>query len=89
MTTQKVGTMKIPMFDKNNYGLWKKKMTIFLQVANVKYFNVLKTVPKIPMVIKPEQVENEVVIAPARTYQKDPKEYTSDEKDDASLDLNL
>ena len=54
MTTQRVSSVKIPMFDKNNYGLWKKKMTLFLQVENPKYLSVLKNGPKIPMIIEPE-----------------------------------
>ena len=37
MTTQRVSSVKIPMFDKENYGLWKKKMTLFFQVVNPKY----------------------------------------------------
>ena len=71
MTTQRVSSVKIHMFDKDNYGLWKKKMTLFLQVANPKYLSVLKNDPKILMIIEPESIENNVVVA-ARTYPKDP-----------------
>ena len=78
MSTQRVTSVKIPVFDKENYGLWKKKMMLFLQVANPKYLGVLKNGPKIPM-----------VIVAARTYPKDPADYTADEKEDASLDINL
>ena len=79
----------ISVFDKENYGLWKKKMMLFLQVANPKYLGVLKNGPKIPMVIVAESIENNVVVSAARTYPKDPADYTPDEKEDASLDINL
>ena len=88
MSTQRVSSVKIPVFDRNNYGLWKKKMTLFLQVANPKYMNVLRTGPIVPMIIKLERTENGVTI-PARSYPKDPKTFTGDEKEDASLDINL
>ena len=48
MTTQRLSSFKIPMFDKENYRLWKKKMTLFLQVANPKYLGVLNNGHKIP-----------------------------------------
>ena len=51
MLTQRVRNIKILLFDKENDGLWKKKMMLFLQVANPKYLGVLKNGPKIPMVI--------------------------------------
>ena len=89
MTTQRVSSVKISLFDKENYGLWKKKMTLFLQVANPKYLGVLKNGPKIPMVIVAESIENNIVVVAARTYPKDPADYTPDEKEDASLDINL
>ena len=77
------------MFDKENYGLWKKKMMLFLQVANQKYLGVLKSGPKIPMVIVAESIENNIVVIAARTYPKDPADYIADGKEDASLDINL
>ena len=48
------------MFDKDNYGLWKKKMTLFLQVTNPKYLSVLKNGTKILVIIAPESIENNV-----------------------------
>ena len=45
MSPQRVSSVKIPVFDKENYGLWKKKMMRFLQVANPKYLGVLKKWP--------------------------------------------
>ena len=89
MSSQRVSSVKIPMFDKENYGLWKKKMMLFLQVANPKYLGVLKNGPKIPLVIVAESIENNIVVIAARTYPKDPADYTADEKEDASLDINM
>ena len=89
MSTQRVSSIKIPMFDKENYNLWKKKMTLFLQAANPKYKDVLKKGPNIPMIIELENVVDGIVISPARMYPKDPKEYSADEKEDAALDINL
>ena len=88
MTTQRVSSVKIPIFDRENYELWKKKMTLFLQVSNNKYLGVLKNGPKVPMVFEPETSVDNIVI-PAKRYPKDPKDYTPDEKEDASLDINL
>ena len=89
MSTQRVSKVKFPLFDKKNYGLWKKKMMLFLQVANQKYLGVLINGPKIPMVIVVESIENNIVVVAARTYPKDPTDYTPDENEDASLDINL
>ena len=41
------------------------------------------------MFIETEQRVNDVVVAPAKSYPKDPSEFTPDEKEDAGLDLNL
>ena len=89
MTSQKVGTVKIPLFDKENYIMWKNKMLLFLQVANPKYLNLLKKSPKIAMVIEPEVIEDNVVITKARTYTKDPEDFSPAEKEEASLDASL
>ncbi|KAL8126837.1 hypothetical protein AgCh_013946 [Apium graveolens] len=69
--------------------MWKKKMLLFLQVANPKYLQVLKKGPKIPMVIEPEVIENDVVITKARTYVKDPEDFSPAEIEEASLDARL
>ena len=64
-------------------------MTLFLHVANPKYLGVLKNGPKIPMVIEPERIKNNIVVVAAKTYPKDLADYTPDEKEDASLNINL
>ncbi|KAK1369670.1 hypothetical protein POM88_035762 [Heracleum sosnowskyi] len=64
-------------------------MFLFLQLANPKYLGILKKGPKIPMVIEEERIENNLVVQAARTYPKDPKDFTADEKEDVSLNANL
>ena len=85
MSTQRI---KIPVFDRDNYELWKRKMTLFLQVSNPKFLTVLRNGPIIPMVHEPEKMVGDVFV-PARNYRKDPKDYTADERADSALDLNL
>lgn len=58
MSSQKVSSVKIPAYDRVNYELWKKKMMLFLQVANPKYLRVLKTGPIIPMETELEHTKN-------------------------------
>ena len=58
-------------------------------MANLKYLGVLKNGPKFPIIIELESIENNVVVVTARTYLKDPIEYTPDKKEDASLDMNM
>ena len=41
------------------------------------------------MVIVAESIENNVVVIAGRTFPKDPADYTPDEKEDASLDINM
>ncbi|KAL8113483.1 hypothetical protein AgCh_020703 [Apium graveolens] len=44
---------------------------------------------KTPMVIEPEVIVNDVVITKARTYPKEPEDFTPAEKEEASLDASL
>ena len=48
MSSQKVGSIKIPPLDKENYNLWKKKMTSFIKAANQLYMGILENGPFIP-----------------------------------------
>ena len=42
INTQKISSIKIPTFDKTNYTLWKKKMLLFIRMANPLYIQILK-----------------------------------------------
>ena len=89
MATAKVNCVMIPKFDKENYNLWKKRMMLFIEVSNPKYLVVLKKGPFIPMVIELEEKEGDIVIKPARQYQKDPSNYTTVDTEEVGLDLSL
>ena len=41
------------------------------------------------MVIENEQIKNKIVVAPARHYAKDPKDFSADEKEEAALEISL
>ena len=56
MSSQKVGSIKIPPFDKENYGLWKKKMTLFIKAANPLYMGIMDNGPFVPQKLIPESV---------------------------------
>ena len=70
-------------------GYGRRRRCCFFKWPTAKYLGVLKNGPKIPMVIVAESIENNIVVIVARTYPKDPANYTLDEKEDASLDINM
>ena len=48
MSTQKMGTIKIPPFDKANYSLRRKKILMFIKMTNPVFPEILKNGPFIP-----------------------------------------
>ena len=62
MSLQKVGSIKIPKFDKYNYNLWKKNVDLFIRATNSKYLEILVEDPFVPMKIVSESVEDGVVV---------------------------
>ena len=70
MSVQKIGSVKIPPFDKDNYDMWKRKMLLFIKVAHPKYIRVLTTGPILHMVHVEEVVVNGQVTVPGEHYQK-------------------
>lgn len=88
MSTQRVSNIKIPMFDKVNYNLWKRKMLLFLRTANTGYDNILKNGISIPLKIVHEHMEDGILI-PHQAVVKDPSEYTDEERELVSLDTSL
>ena len=56
MSSQKVGSIKILPFDKKNYSLWKKKMTLFIKATNQLYVGIFENGPFVPKKIIPESV---------------------------------
>ena len=81
MSSQKVSSIKVPKFDKANYNLWKKKMTLFLRASNPEYMDVLAEGPHIP---EKEDPEN-----PRHKIPKPKSKRTAREKELVSLDVSL
>ena len=88
MNTQNISSIKIPTFDKTNYTLWKKKMLLFIRMANHLYIQILKNGPFTPMVRVEESTDGDRVI-PAHFAPKDTSEYTETEREKVSLDSAL
>ncbi|KAL8108664.1 hypothetical protein AgCh_024938 [Apium graveolens] len=88
MNTQKISSIKIPPFDKANYTLLKKKMLLFIRMANHLYVGILKNGPFTPVVRVEETTDGDMVI-PAHYAPKDPSEYTEPEREKVSLDSAL
>ena len=58
MNLQKVRSIKIPKFDKDNYNQWKNKMDLFIRAINPKYLENPVKGPFVPMKIVSESVED-------------------------------
>ncbi|XP_074383251.1 uncharacterized protein LOC141724864 [Apium graveolens] len=54
MSSQKVGNIKVPQFDKSRYNLWKKKMLLYIRASNPEYMKVLREGRHVPMKDHPE-----------------------------------
>ena len=81
MSSQKVGSLKVPMFDKGNYNLWKKRMLLYLRAADPRYIKVLQKGPYIFEIQDPNDVE--------RMIPKNPENYTDKENELDNLDARL
>ena len=85
MSTQKISSVKIPSFDKNNYNLWKRKMLLFIKAANPLFPGFLKNGPFVPQTFVPEATINGELIL-AHNIPKKISEYTEAEKEKVALD---
>ncbi|XP_074347104.1 uncharacterized protein LOC141685928 [Apium graveolens] len=81
MSSQKVRSIKVPKFDKENYNLWKKKMILYLKAANPGYMEILNDGPHIPEMV---DLDNE-----RRTIPKPKSDWTAKEKELVSQDDSL
>ena len=88
MSTAKISSIKIPPFDKANFGLWTRHMLLFLRAANKKYINILTKGLSPPMNIILEHTEDGVTI-PHRTYLKTPTEFSDEDNELINLDVTL
>lgn len=63
-------------------------MLLFLSAANKKYAGILAKCIKTPMHVIFQQEEDGILI-PHRTFPKEPSEYTDEENEQVTLDINL
>ena len=87
MASNKLNNIKIPTFDKENYGLWKRKMTLYIRAANPRYIDILNNGP--PKITETIMVDGEDGINFSREVPKDPSKYDEKDKETASLDDSL
>ncbi|KAL8090816.1 hypothetical protein AgCh_040037 [Apium graveolens] len=88
MSARKLNSIKILVFDKVNYTLWKKKMMFFIRIAHPLYLEILKYGPFIPIMRVPEATEGDIVI-PGHYDPKDPSTYTEPGNEKVSLNSIL
>ena len=83
---QRGGFNRVPPFDKENYGLWKRKMLLYIKASNPKYMQVLQTGPIVHYDNAIQDEETGLMIA---RKLKNPDDLSEKEKEEASLDDNL
>ena len=88
MNSQKIGNIKVLQFNRANYNLWKKKMTMYIRAANSKYDEYLTKGMFIPMKHVPETIERDVRV-PQRHTPKDPTKFSDSDKEAVVLDTNI
>ena len=49
MSSQKVGSIKVPPFKRDNYSMWKMKMLLFMKASNPGYMNILTEGVEVPV----------------------------------------
>ena len=70
-------------------GCGRRKWHCFFRWPTQNILVYLKMVPKFLWSLYQISIENNIVVIAARTYLKDPADYTPDEKEDDFLDMNL
>ena len=79
MSSQKVGCITIPLFDKENYNLWKKKMTLLIRAANPLYMGILENGSFVPQKLIPEFVTETGERIPQKFMTKNPSDFSDTE----------
>ena len=88
MSSQKVESIKIPPFDKENYSLWKK-MTLLIRTANPLYMGILENGLFVPQKLIPESITETGERIPQKFMPKDPSDFSDTEKYKVALDTSL
>ncbi|XP_074377221.1 uncharacterized protein LOC141718736 [Apium graveolens] len=81
MSSQKIGGLKVPKFDKANYNLLKKRMLLYLIAADHRYIKVIKKGPFVFEIEDPNDDEKRI--------PKNPDDYTEKDIELDSLDAKV
>ncbi|KAK1356415.1 hypothetical protein POM88_049671 [Heracleum sosnowskyi] len=86
---KKTAGIKVPPFTRDDFGLWKMKMLLFIKASNPLYIGILENRPFIPMKPVNESTSPDGSRIPQGTQPKDITEYTDSDKELIRLDTCL
>ncbi|KAK1378134.1 hypothetical protein POM88_024878 [Heracleum sosnowskyi] len=81
--------IKVPPFTRDDFGLWKMKMLLFIKASNPLYIGILENGPFVPMKPVSESTAPDGSRIPQGTQPKDITEYTDSDKELIRLDTGL
>ena len=84
MSSQKVGSIKVPPFKRDNYSMRKMKMILFMKASNPSYMDILTEEPHVPI----KTVADETT-GVEKSVPKTQADMTEKEKELVGLDTNL
>ncbi|XP_017246111.1 uncharacterized protein LOC108217742 [Daucus carota subsp. sativus] len=81
---------EVPLFSRDAYNMWKKKMLLFIKLSNPAYMKILESGSCVPKKTIPGIAATSTSSAVSEVeVPKDPFEYTDKEKEAVLLDANL
>ncbi|KAK1365621.1 hypothetical protein POM88_041182 [Heracleum sosnowskyi] len=81
--------IKVPPFTRDDFGLWKMKMLLFIKASNLLYIGILENGLFVPMKPVSESTAPDGSRIPQGTQPKDITEYTDSDKELIRLDTGL
>ncbi|KAK1382405.1 hypothetical protein POM88_020140 [Heracleum sosnowskyi] len=81
--------IKVPPFTRDDFGLWKMKMLLFIKASNPLYIGILENRPFVPMKPVSESTAPDGSRIPSGTQPKDISEFTDSDKELIRLDTGL
>ncbi|KAK1398445.1 hypothetical protein POM88_008308 [Heracleum sosnowskyi] len=81
--------IKVPPFTRDDFGLWKMKMLLFIKASNPLYLGILETGPFVPMKSIEESTTPDGTRVPRSSIPKELSEYTDTDKELIRLDTGL
>ena len=81
--------IKVPPFTRDDFGLWKMKMLLFIKASNPLYIGILENGPYVPMKSIEESTNPDGTRVPASSRPKDLSEYNDTDKELIRLDTGL